>query len=228
MAKTPARRSSSGEIAGFIQQSRNIQAFVEKQPRLIFAIDATASRQPTWDSAIHMQREMFLSTRDIAALSIQLCYYRGLAEFHASRWIGDPERLASEMAQVYCEGGHTQIARTLKHAIKEHRSKPVRAVVFVGDAMEESPGALTDLAAQCGLLKLPLFLFQEGRDAQVEDCFKRMAKVSGGAWARFDSASAQSLAQLLGAVARYAAGGRKALENNPSHSVKLLLEQIDS
>ena len=201
---------------------------MEKQPRLIFAIDATASRQPTWDSAIHLQREMFLSTRDIAALSIQRCYYRGLAEFRASSWMGDPERLASEMARVYCEGGHTQIARTLKHGINEHRSKPVRALVFIGDAMEESAGALIDLAAQCGLLKLPLFLFQEGHEPAVASTFKRMAKVSGGAWARFDSTSADSLSQLLGAVARYAAGGRKALENSPSHSVKLLLEQIDS
>lgn len=227
MPKPPSRRSSSGEIAGFLQQSRNIQAFVAKQPRLIFAIDATASRQPTWDHAVHLQRDMFLASRDIAALSVQLCFYRGLAEFRASPWIGDTERLAQEMSQVYCEGGHTQIGRTLKHAIGQHRDNKVRALVFIGDAMEESPGALVDLAAQCGMLKLPLFMFQEGEQPEVEQVFRRMAKVSGGAWARFDNASAESLRQLLGAVARYAAGGRKALENNPSQSVKLLLEQID-
>ncbi|MEM1114530.1 MAG: VWA domain-containing protein [Pseudomonadota bacterium] len=227
MAKPPAKKSSAGEIAGFLKQSRNIQAFVAKQPRLIFAIDATASRQPTWDRAVHLQRDMFLATRELAALSVQLCYYRGLADFRASPWIGDPERLADEMSRVFCEGGHTQIARLLRHAVGQHREKPLRALIFVGDAMEENAGTLVDLAAQCGLLKLPLFLFQEGRLPDVETTFKDMARLSGGAWARFDSASADSLRQLLGAVARYAAGGREALENQNSRSVKLLLEQLD-
>jgi hypothetical protein len=228
MAKPPARRSNSTEISAFLQQSRNISNFVAEQPRLLFAIDATASRQPTWDSAVHLQRELFLATRELSSLSVQLCFFRGLSDFQASRWLSDPEALATQMSRVQCEGGHTQIGRLLKHAITEHRKLTIQALVFVGDAMEESPGALCDLAAQCGILKLPLFLFQEGHDPEVEQIYRRMAKVSGGAWARFDSASADSLRQLLGAVARYASGGRKALENTPSDSVKLLLQQIDS
>ena len=108
----------------------------------------------------------------------------------------------------------------------EHRRLALRALVFIGDAVEESPDTLCDLAGQCGLLKLPLFLFQEGREPAVEKTFRSMARLSGGAWARFDSSSAATLASLLGAVARYAAGGRAALENSSGESARLLLQQL--
>jgi hypothetical protein len=224
--KPPSRRSSAGEIDQFLQKSKAIAQVVERQPRLMFAIDATASRQPTWDSACHLQREMFKATSSIATLAVQLCYYRGFNEFFASRWLSDGEQLGQLMGRVYCEGGHTQIARLLRHALKEQRKSKVRALVFIGDAMEENPDTLCDLAGQCGLLQLPLFLFQEGNNRQVQKTFRNMARLSGGAYARFDTHSAHTLAALLGAVARYAAGGRAALEKHTSDSAKLLLEQL--
>lgn len=226
MAKPPARLSSSKDIDRFLQQSRNISAFVAKQPRVLFAIDATASRQPTWDSASAVQQEMFAATSEIASLAVQLVYYRGFAQLKASPWLTDAGQLSRLMAQVRCEGGHTQIGRLLRHAMQEHGKLAVRAVVFIGDAIEESPDTLCDLAGQCGLLQLPLFLFQEGRDPVVEQTLGSMARLSGGAYARFDSHSASSLAALLGAVARYAAGGRAALENSNGDSAKLLLQQL--
>jgi hypothetical protein len=226
MAKLPTRRSSQKEIAQFLQTSSAIAQFVERQPRLLFAIDATASRQPTWDRACHLQQEMFLAGGAVATLAVQLCYYRGFAQFHSSRWLTDSAALARLMAQVHCEGGHTQIARLLRHAQAEHRKTAVRALVFIGDAVEENPDDLCDLAGQCGLLKLPLFLFQEGRESQVEKTYRAMAQLSGGAYARFDSSSAATLAGLLGAVASFAAGGRAALEKRGGDSAKLLLQQI--
>jgi hypothetical protein len=226
MAKPPARRSSPQEITQFLQKSRTITEFVDKQPRLLFAVDATASRQPTWDRASHLQQEMFLASGKVASLAVQLCYYRGFAEFQASRWLTDSTALARLMGQVQCEGGHTQIARLLRHAQGEHRKVAVRALVFIGDAIEENPDKLCDLAGQCGLLRLPLFLFQEGSDPPVEQSFRTMAKLSGGAYARFDSNSADVLADLLGAVALFAAGGRAALEELSGDSAKLLLQQL--
>jgi hypothetical protein len=226
MAKPPARRSSSQDIDRFLQQSRNISEFVAKQPRLLFAIDATASRQRTWDRACHVQQEMFLATGKIASLAVQLAYYRGFQTFSASPWLTDSEELRRLMATVHCEGGHTQIARLLRHALEEHRKRAIRALVFIGDAVEESPDTLGNLAGQCGLLKLPLFLFQEGRNRSVETTFRNMAKLSRGAYAHFDSNSASALAALLGAVARYATGGRAALENSSGESARLLLQQL--
>ena len=226
MAKPPAKRSSSNEVKQFLQQSRNISAFVAKQPRLMFAMDATASRQPTWKQAREVQQEMFMATGKVASLAVQLSYYRGFQGFFASPWLTDSEHLARLMGQVRCEGGHTQIARLLRHAQEEHRKVPVRALVFIGDAIEESPDTLCNLAGQCGIVQLPLFMFQEGRDRAVEQTFRSMAKLSGGAFARFDSHSASTLAALLGAVARFAAGGKAALENTTGDSAKLLLQQL--
>ena len=228
MAKPPARRSSSREITAFLRKGKDIAEFVEKQPRLLFAIDATASRQPTWDRARHLQQDMFRVSGKVASLAVQLCYYRGFAEFRASPWLTDSAALARLMARVHCEGGHTQIARLLRHARSEHGKAGVRALVFIGDAIEENPDTLCDLAGQCGIVKLPLFLFQEGRDPPVEQTFRTMARVSGGAYARFDSSSADVLAGLLGAVASYARGGRAALEELGGDSAKLLLEQLNA
>lgn len=226
MAKLPSRRSSSGEIDKFLKKSRDISRFAHSQARLMFCIDATASRQPSWDRACHIQQEMFLATDTIASLAVQLCYYRGLTGFFASDWLQDSAHLSRTMAGVQCEGGHTQIQRLLRHALAEHRKAPVRALVFIGDAMEENADTLCALAGQAGLLKLPLFLFQEGDDPTASGCFGQMARLSGGAYARFDAGSARALANLLGAVARYAAGGQTALENHRSDSAKLLLKQL--
>ena len=226
MAKPPAERSSATDIAQFIQRSTDISTFADRQARLIFAIDATASRQATWDTACHMQSEMFSATNHISALAIQLCYYRGINDFSASPWLGASAELANTMSRVSCEGGHTQIARLLRHALAEHQKSSVKAVVFIGDAVEESPDKLSQLAGQCGLKGLPLFLFQEGQSGAVKATFRNMAKLSKGAYAHFDQNSADTLAGLLGAVASFAAGGHTALENINSDGAKLLLRQL--
>ncbi|RLA46733.1 MAG: VWA domain-containing protein [Gammaproteobacteria bacterium] len=226
MAKLPSRRSSSAEIDRFLHKSKAITQFVEKQPRLMFAVDATASRQPTWDNASYLQQEMFRATNKVTELAVQLCYYRGFHEFYTSRWLTDSKQLAQLMGQVQCEGGHTQIARLLRHAQGEQRKTSVKALVFIGDAVEESADTLCQLAGQCGMLQLPLFLFQEGHGSGVEKTFRAMAKLSSGAYAHFDSHSASTLEALLGAVARYVAGGRTALEDSGSDSAKLLLQQL--
>jgi len=228
MPKPPSRRASAADITRFLDTSRAIGEQVARQPRLLFAIDATASRQPTWDSASHLQREMFLAVGAAGGLAVQLCYYRGFRDFHASGWLTDSAALARQMAQVRCEGGHTQIERLLHHALGEHRAAPVKALVFIGDALEESADTLCDLAGRCGIVGLPLFLFQEGRQQPVEQCFRAMARLSGGAWARFDGRSARTLAELLGAVARYAAGGRDALAALGGEGATLLLQQLRS
>ncbi|MEH6585447.1 MAG: VWA domain-containing protein [Halioglobus sp.] len=226
MARLPSRRSSSKEIDNFLSKSKSIATVREQQPRLLFAVDATASRQPTWDSASQLQRKMFLAAHRANSLSVQLCYYRGFADFYAGSWTTEADTLAREMESVRCEGGHTQIQRLLRHALSEHQKLRLRAVVFIGDAMEENPDTLCQLAGQCGLLHLPLFIFQEGQLADAKTCFRSMAKLSKGVWATFDNGSADTLASLLGAVASFASGGLPALERQGTEGAKLLLEQL--
>jgi hypothetical protein len=182
--------------------------------RLLFAIDATASRQPTWDRACRLQAEMFLVARDLGGLEVQLAYYRGFAEFEATRWLAEPEALVRAMAAVRCLGGETQIARVLAHARVELTRGRVDAVVFVGDCMEEDADHLCRAAGELGLLGVPLFIFHEGGEAVAAATFRQMAKASGGAYCPFDAASADQLRDLLRAVAVFAAGGRAALESH--------------
>jgi hypothetical protein len=182
--------------------------------RLMFALDATASRETTWSEARRLHATMF----DVAAefqgnLQVQLCYYQGVALFQCSKWLEDALALKKVMAPIRCLGGYTQIEAVLHHAIKETKRAPIKAVVFIGDAVEEDPDRLCHLAGQLGLLNTPLFIFQEGYDASTESVFKQMAKLSAGAWSRFDVHSAGQLETLLRTVAAFAAGGLSVLKN---------------
>ncbi|MEH6494782.1 MAG: VWA domain-containing protein [Pseudomonas marincola] len=197
--------------------------------RLIFAIDATASRQPTWDNACHIQREMFDETSTIGTLSLQIAFFRGFNEFQATPWTTNSKSLTGPMSRVSCLGGHTQIEKVLSHTLKQASDKPVNALVYVGDCMEESADALCHLAGQMGVQGIPAFIFQEGRDPTAENCFRQMTKLSGGAFFRFDTNSASTLKTLLKAVAIYAVGGQKALKkygNKMGGETLLLARQI--
>jgi hypothetical protein len=211
--KKPPEKGS--EVDQFVKKLASIQAVRVPggRGRLLFALDATASRQPTWDVACQLQAEMFGEAAALGGLDIQLAYYRGFGEFETSRWLGDSQELMRRMIGVTCLGGRTQIARVLRHALAETRVKRVNALVFVGDAMEEAIDELCDLAGQLGVLGLPIFLFHEGRDPLAEAAFQQLARLSGGACCPFDARSARQLRELLRAVAVYAAGGRKALED---------------
>ena len=193
--------------------------------RLIFALDATASRQPTWDSASKLQADMFSSTHEIGLLQVKLCFYRGYDELRSSAWYEDADKLIHAMSAVQCRAGQTQIGRLLHHALKlqqDQQQQSIQALVFIGDCIEESLDQLCHLAGQCGLLKLPLFLFQEGDDPVASDGFSQMARLSRGAHCRFDLNSPERLKELLSAVAIYATGGSAALlQYNRSGSAAL-------
>ena len=242
--RTPQQRQSSGRnglpvgtgdksdkqsIEQFIHQVRSLPTGGGGQGRLLFALDATASREATWDQACDLQSELFLATRDLGGLAIQLCYYRGYGEFKATAFVTKTQQLLKLMNGVRCLGGITQINRVLQHALKETRAQPIKAVVFIGDCCEESVDPLCHSAGELGMLRTPVFMFQEGNDAHTKAVFEQVSKLSGGAYAPFDRSSPQLLKDLLSAVAVYASGGVKALQHFASQSspeVKRLTGQI--
>jgi len=181
--------------------------------RLMFALDATASRQPTWDQACHIQAEMFKETAALGGLDIQLVFYRGLAECKVSAWFDSAAPLLKHMSAVTCLGGKTQIGRVLTFAIAETKRQKVNAVVFIGDCMEEDIDELCHKAGELGLLGVPVFIFHEGSDPAAAEAFHQIAHLTRGAYCPFDASSARQLRELLSAVAVYAAGGRAALED---------------
>jgi hypothetical protein len=218
--------SSRAEVDAFLEQVRGLQPAASGRGRLIFAMDATMSRQPSWDLALQLQSDMFQAVKAVGGLDVQLVYFRGFNECQASKWVGDPEALARLMRQVHCEGGHTQIRKVLSHARDESAKRKVNALVYVGDCMEEDIDQLSQLAGELGMIGVPVFLFQEGHDARAERAFKEIARLSRGAYCRFDAGSARQLRELLTAVAVYATGGRKALEQSKSGAAVRLLQQL--
>lgn len=223
-------RGKASDVDKFLRQ---VAAVPPRAPgtrgRLLFAMDATASREPSWDRACQIQGEMFFATDTLGGLEVQLVFYRGFGECKASPWVTDSAALVRRMTAVRCLGGHTQIGRVLSHAIKETRKKRVNAVVFVGDAMEEPVDDLAQAAGELGILGVPVFIFHEGRDPVTAQGFRQIAKLSKGAYCSFDAASADQLRELLSAVAVYAAGGRAALENYSSEhggAAKLLTSSM--
>ncbi len=224
--------SSRKEIDRFLNRVSNTPLVKsgDDRGRLIFALDATASRQPAWDRACRIQSDMFLETDKLGGLAVQLCFYRGYGEFNFSPWYTNGADLLTRMNSVFCLGGLTQISRVLKHTIRETRKKKVHALVFVGDCVEENGDTLCNLAGQLGVLAVPVFLFHEGGDRAASAVFTQIARLSGGACCPFDADSASQLKELLSAVAIYAAGGRAALEQysekNPG-PVALLARQLN-
>ena len=227
----PAPASSRPEIAAFIERVRALgpAAAEGKRGRLIFALDATMSRQPTWDSACALQADMFREAASVGGLDIQLVYFRGLGECRASGWVTGSERLADLMSRIDCRGGHTQIGKILAHARRENDRTRIAAMVFVGDAMEEALDDLCASAGELGLRNVPAFMFQEGYDPICEQAFREIARLTRGAYCRFAPGAAHELGELLRAAAAYAAGGMKALNDlKARHSAGAgrLIEQL--
>jgi hypothetical protein len=218
--RLPVRQSSAAEVEAFLADlaATPRAGAAGGRGRLLFALDATASRQPTWDRAAHLQAEMFQEAAALGGLEIQFCFYRGFGEFRASPWLARSEPLLRMMTSVFCLAGKTQIGKVLQHAINEARRRPLAALVFVGDCFEEDVDRIGALAGELGLLGVRAFVFHEGGDPLAAFAFQQIARLSGGAYCRFDAGSAQALRDLLRAVAAFAAGGLPALENLANRS----------
>ena len=216
-------------MALIVPSRAHLDRFLERvdpvRGRLIFALDATASRQPCWDQSAALTAQMFSAVAAIGGLDVQLVYYRGDSECVSSRWLSDAKTLSVTMRKVKCMAGYTQIGRVLRHARKENGREKIAALVLISDACEEDPPHLYAEARELGV---PAFLFQEGDDARTERIYSELARITGGAIAKFDTGAAQRLADLLKAVAAFATGGIKALADQKTEAALLLLSQVKS
>jgi len=228
--QTPVPRpAQNGAIDAFLEAARRSVVPATGRGRLVFALDATMSRQPTWDLAQRLQGEMFATTAKQGGLDVQLVYFRGFGECRASRFTPSGEGLAALMSQIDCRGGRTQIAKVLRHVRDETKTTRVGALVYIGDAMEEKIDDLCAVAGELGLLGVKAFMFQEGATPGVATAYKEIARLTGGAHVAFDARAPQKLAELLGAAAAYAVGGMAELERRASEgqeAARLLLARI--
>ncbi len=229
MSDQLSKAASSADVASFLEKVNRLATSPNTgDGRLIFAMDATMSRQPTWDKALGIQGQMFTEAKKAGGLQVQLLYFRGFGECRASKWVADPETLGRLIGKVSCQGGNTQISRILDHVKNETTKSRVNAVIYVGDAQEESIDVLCQSAGELGLMGTPLFMFQEGDDRAAMTGFQELARLTRGAYFKLDENSPNVLAELLRAVAAYAAGGRKALADKAKGggAARLLLDQL--
>jgi len=209
----PSNPSSSREIDAFLAQAARVPALSQVKGRLIFAIDATMSRQSTWDRAAAIQTDMFEVADSIGGLAVQLVFFRGSGEFEASEWTTSSTGLAQRMQSVTCRSGSTQLRRVLMHVTAEARRTKIGALVYVGDCFEENADAVAAQAGKLALLGIPAFMFHEGYDATAAEIFREIARLTHGVYARFDAGAARQLRDLLTAAAVYATGGSPALKD---------------
>jgi hypothetical protein len=219
---TTATKSKTQPISAHLAHLFDQSKAAPSKPRLIFALDATASRQPVWDLAAALTYKMLAEVA--GKLDVQLAYYSGQSNFVATRWISSAAALSTLMSSVRCSAGLTQLERLMRHVARENERSRVSAAVFVGDAFEEVGDHVILAAKQID--QVPVFMFQEGHDEHVAQMFRCIANTTKGAYSRFDEASAARLGDLLRAVAAYATGGRDALQALGSESAKLLLTQV--
>ena len=223
------RRNGGEAIAAFVEAAKKVPAAGGSgRGRLVFALDATMSRQPTWDLAQSLQAKMFDAAASLGGLDVQLVYFRGLNECRASSFVSGGQGLANLMSRIDVRGGSTQIRRVLAHARDEARRARIGALIFIGDAMEENPDTLARLAGELALLGVKAFMFQEGQDPAARRSFSEIARLTGGAYSAFDAGASARLAALLRAAAAYAAGGHGALAHaaEADSAARLLLSQM--
>ena len=228
MARPPASHKAK-EVDAFLQAARKVPARSGEPPdthRIMFALDATASRQPTWDIACSLHAELFLAAREVGEVAVQLLFYRGLGELKKSPWITSKQRLLDLMQRVTCAGGMTQIERLLREVAREAAKRPVKALIFVGDCFEEPEDEVLAIAGKLALLNTPVIMLQEGYVPQATSAFSKIAKLSGGAHLPFTSGSAEHLRRLLGVAVSFAVGGRELLERDGSAAAREVLKQL--
>jgi hypothetical protein len=221
MSSTPTatKRDSKAMLEQYLSTHKQVSS---GNGRLLFALDATASRQECWNTACRLQADMFRQAG--SGLSVSLAYFRGEAEFRATNWVSSGEALVRPMLKLEVETGFTQIGRVLDYALRTHAEKPISAVTYVGDAFEENIDELSGLASELGAQTLPVFMFLEGKpgdDPDAERAFKLIAAKSGGAFFWFGIDSPQDVAQFadaLNAVAKLAVGDASAVTAMISHN----------
>ena len=168
------------------------QRSVDSGPRLIFAVDATASRKPTWDLACELQSGMFKAAAAVGGLAVQLVYFRGADTFHASPFVSNAAALTKIMAEVFCSSGPTQIRKVLHHAQREASRNRIAALIYVGDTTEEEHSLLRRAAQGLAPFGTKAFVFHENPDenADAVGVFREIARITGGVYLPFDRSSA--------------------------------------
>ncbi|MCD8566387.1 MAG: VWA domain-containing protein [Alphaproteobacteria bacterium] len=178
--------------------------------RVGFIIDATGSRESTWNEAQKIQTDMFSSVAGKGGLKLKLTHFGG-STLSVHEWMDDPNAVASKMKEVSCMLGLTQIIKALEAFLVDNPKEAASSIILVGDSFEEN---IEELGPFCEKLKnqgTKVFSFLEGDDLQAKQAFSMLSEKTGGAFAVFGKD--MPLEDLCQGVALMAVGGTAALRH---------------
>jgi len=224
-------RDALGRMFGEVGEKQAVPG----NPRVLLVL-ANHGRSPGWNRAKVLQSQMF----DAAAgngLEMKFAFYGpddagGVRRCRiTTRWITDPDDMVRVMDRAECNCGcYVYIRDALGQAVKENEDRPMRAMIIVGDAFHDDPDGLDEAAISANRLRRAgtrLFLIQQGDDPITARGLQYLAKVSGGAYFRFDPRTQeQQFSEMWEAISAYAAGGEEAVKATGGHAATRVLEHL--
>jgi len=196
----------------------------QRVTRIGFIIDATASREETWERAQAIQAKMFRAVAGLGRLSLRLVHFGG-GEIVDHGWLGNPREAAARLARVECVRGRTRILPALERFYfwNERNGQRPDAIILIGDTFEEDGSQIEPIGGLLWAAGVKVFAFLEGEDWTAESAFRLLAERTRGKFAKLGDDL--PLSELCTGVALLAAGGEKALLAAPKTSAtQLLLE----
>jgi hypothetical protein len=228
--KRDLMRDALGRMFG-----EEVEKTVPGTPRVILAL-ANHAQTAGWDRAKVLQREMFQAAAG-SGLAMKFAFYgadnaAGVGRCRiTTRWITDAGDMAGVMDRAECNCGcYVNIRDVLGQAVKEAEDRPLRAVIIVGDAFHDDPDDLDEAAICANQLRRAgtrVFLMQLGDDLITTRRLQYLARISGGAYFRFDPRTQErQFSEMLKAVSAYAAGGEEAVKMTGGQAATLLLQHL--
>jgi hypothetical protein len=181
-------------------------------------IDATASRDASWNAAKKIQRQLFARVSGDNRMVLRLVVMRG-GGFKDYGWHTDGEKLGSLIDRMQTDSGNTRIVDSLRAFIREPGGHKPAALILVGDCCEEKNADVLNAARELSQNGIRVYAFHEtvggttdrrANNSNAENLFRQVAAITGGAFAKFGNG--MPLADLCNAVAAYCAGGEEALK----------------
>jgi hypothetical protein len=187
-----------------------METITPARPRLVFAVDATASREPAWAAARQVTDALVKALP--GQLDVALAVHGGSRVHTFTPFTSNAATLRDRAAGVACQAGMTRLLPILSASLKH---PAVRVVIYIGDVFEESVIQGRRLADNMGQRGTKLIVLHDTADPAARldaEVFWDLAKRTGGCVLPFNASASGRLRELLSAVAVYAVGGETLLQ----------------
>jgi hypothetical protein len=183
-------------------------------------LDATASRSYSWELSRTLTAAMFNAIP--GELDIALAWHAGTKLQEITTFSSDAAPFTNAIRSMRTESGQTRLNEILAAATK--MTPPIRVFVYVGDCYEEDEKEAYIYARRLNRIHTTCFFFHDASStdaynqnyidalATAKTVFENIVAITGGMVLPFTRNAPDEIKNLLEAIAVYAAGGVKLLE----------------